>query len=86
VRSRTLRPHSPYLEQVAGADPQPRPFDAVALYSDGDAWIEPSAAGYYPGAFNLEIHDIGHFSMLFSKRVFGYVEENLTAPLSIERA
>lgn len=79
ARSKTLRPQSPFVEQVARADPPSRSFEAVALYSDGDAWIEPPTAGYYAGAFNLEIHDVGHFSMLFSKRVFDYVEENLTA-------
>ncbi len=76
----TLRPQSDYVARTAELDPQPRRFDAIALYSDGDAWLEPTTAAYYPGAFNLEVHDIGHLSMLFSKRVFGYVEENLAAP------
>ncbi len=78
---RTVRPQAPLIAEAAAVDPQPRSFDAVALYSDGDAWIDPTAAAYYPGAFNLEVHDIGHLSMLFSQRVFGYIEENLAAPL-----
>ncbi len=78
----SLRPQSTYLADIAEADPPARSFDAVALYSDGDAWLEPTTAAYYPGAFNLEIHDIGHLSMLFSRRVFGYIEENLASPIS----
>ena len=78
--SRALRPEASYVARTAELDPQPRRFDAIALYSDGDAWLEPTTAAYYPGAFNLEVHDTGHLSMLFSKRVFGYVAENLAAP------
>jgi hypothetical protein len=77
----SLRPQAPYIEAVARMDRQPRRFDAVAVYSDGDAWLEPPQAAYYPGAFNLEVHDVGHLSMYFSRRVFAYVVENLSAPL-----
>lgn len=77
---RRLRPGSPYVEAVARCDTLPRQFDAVAIYSDGDAWIEPRQAGYCPAAFNLEVHDLGHLSTFFSRRVFDYVDENLSAP------
>ena len=80
----SLRPQAPYIEAVARMDGQPRRFDAIAVYSDGDAWLEPRQAAYYPGAFNLEVHDVGHLSMYFSRRVFAYVAENLAAPLPAE--
>lgn len=76
----SVRPGAAYIEVVAAMDPTPRSFDAVAVYSDGDGWIEPREAAYYPGAFNLEVHDLGRLSMLFSRRVFAYVTENLVAP------
>lgn len=76
-----VRPQSAYLQAVDEMDAPPRRFDAIAIYSDGDGWIEPADAAYYPGAFNLEVHDVGHLSMLFSARVFHYLEENLEAPL-----
>ncbi len=76
----SVRPGAAYIEAVAAMDPTPRPFDAVAVYSDGDGWIEPRESAYYPGAFNLEVHDLGRLSMLFSRRVFAYVTENLVAP------
>jgi len=79
--SAAVRPPSDYLEAVAVMDERPRAFDAIAIYSNGDGWLEPTDASYYPGAFNLEVHDVGHLSMLFSARVFHYVEENLEAPL-----
>lgn len=75
------RPQSPYLTALEAMDRRPRRFDAIAIYSDGDAWIEPAQAAYLPGAFNLEVHGIGHLAMLFSPRVFAYLEESLTAAL-----
>lgn len=82
----TLRPAAARVAAVARTDGQPRRFDAIAVYSDGDAWIEPQHAAYYPGAFNLEVHDVGHLSTFFSRRVFAYVAENLGAPLPAETA
>lgn len=81
VQPRACRPQSLYLETVANTDTRPRPYDAVAIYSDADAWLEPTAAAYCPGAFNLEVHGVGHVAMLFSRRVFTYIEENIASPL-----
>ena len=80
----SCRPQSTYLQSVARMDERPRRFDAIAVYSDGDGWLEPSEAAYLPGAFNLEVHGIGHLAMLFSSRVFGYLEENIAAPLPVD--
>ena len=75
-----LAPGSAYLLTVQEADhSEDRNFDAIAIYSDADALIEPPENGYYPGAFNIEVHDVGHFTMLFSPRVFRLIAENLEA-------
>jgi len=75
------RPDAPYLRTVTEMDRSPRAFDAIAIYSGGDAWLEPTEGGYYPGAYNIEIKDIGHLSMLSSSRVLGLIHENLEAAL-----
>ncbi len=73
-----LRPGSTLISTLETTDPSAgRPFEAVALYSPGDAWIEPTDAAYYAGAFNIEVRDTGHYSMLFSQRVFQLIAENL---------
>ena len=77
-----LRPDSPYVSGVATTEPTPRPFDAIAIYSEADAWIEPIDGAYYPGAFNVVVKDVGHLASLFSTSVFRLVAENLEAVLS----
>jgi hypothetical protein len=68
------------ISNLAALDPPGRAFDAVAIYSDFDAWVFPAEDAYYPGAFNIEVRGIGHVTMLFSNRVAGLVLENLSAP------
>lgn len=81
--SRTaLRPGSECLARLARADAAPRHFDAIALYSDFDAWVRPLDNAYYPGAFNIEVRGIGHMAMLFSRRAFDIILENVSAPLA----
>jgi len=76
-----LRPGSDYLKTLATLDRPRRAFDAIAIYSDFDAWAQTSDDAFYPGAFNIEVRGVGHLSMLFSGRVAGLVLENLAAPL-----
>jgi hypothetical protein len=40
----------------------------------------PPSAAYWPGAFNIEVRGLGHMSLLFSRRVYELVRENLDAP------
>ncbi len=79
-----VHPKSAYISLVNEADPRQRKFDGIALYSDGDAWLDPTDGAYYPGAFNIEVHGVGHFSLLFSDQVFRYIAENLEADLPSE--
>ena len=81
-----MRPDSPLLQRLASDDPVPALVECVAIYSTGDAVVIPPHNGYYKGAFNIEVAGTGHMSMLFSRRIYGLVRENLEAPLAAARA
>lgn len=72
-----LRPDSEFLHQLAAADRAPQQFEATAVQSEFDATILPYDNGYYPAAFNVSVRDTGHFTLLFSRRIFALVAENL---------
>jgi len=80
-----MRPDSPLLARLAADDPVPACADCVAIYSADDAIIVPASAGYWPGAFNVEVRGLGHMSLLFSRRVYELIRENLDAPLAAGR-
>jgi len=77
-----MRPDSPFLRRLGAEDPVPALVDCIAIYSADDAVVVPAAAGYYPGAFNIEVRGLGHMSLLFSRRVYELVRENLAAERS----
>lgn len=79
TKFRALDPSSRFLRDLAEQDSVPRRFDAIAISSELDAWVVPNDAAYYPGAFNIVVRDVGHFSLLFSKRIAGLIAENLRA-------
>ncbi len=81
-----MRPDSPLLKRLASDDPVPALVECVAIYSTGDAVVVPPHNGYYKGAFNIEVAGTGHMTMLFSRRIYGLVRENLEAPLEAARA
>ena len=74
-----MRPGSPLLARLAADDPVPRLVDCISIYSADDAVVVPASRAYYPGAFNIEVHGLGHLSLLFSRRVYALVRENLAA-------
>jgi triacylglycerol esterase/lipase EstA (alpha/beta hydrolase family) len=77
-----MRPTSPFLARLAQDDPVPTLVDCIAIYSADDAVVVPPSAGYWAGAFNIELRGLGHMSLLFSRRVHELVRENLAAPLA----
>ena len=81
-----MRPDSPLLTRLAGDDPVPTLVECIAIYSTGDAVVVPPHNGYYKGAFNIEVAGTGHMAMLFSRRIYELVRENLEAPLDATRA
>lgn len=76
------RPGSPLLRRLAADDPVPALVDCISIYSHDDPLVLPSGNGYYPGAFNIEVHDLGHASMLRAPRLHTLVHENLAAELA----
>ncbi len=74
-----MRPGSPLLARLAADDPVPRLADCISIYSADDAVVVPASRAYYPGAFNIEVRGLGHLSLLFSRRVYALVRENLAA-------
>ncbi|HYV57291.1 MAG TPA: alpha/beta fold hydrolase [Candidatus Nitrosopolaris sp.] len=76
-----MRPGSPFLSQLAATDTAPETVDCTSIYSADDAIVAPPANAYYPGAHNIEVRGLGHMSLLFSRRVYELVRENLGAEL-----
>ncbi|HEY3190953.1 MAG TPA: hypothetical protein VGJ70_25905 [Solirubrobacteraceae bacterium] len=72
-----LRPGAPLVARLAEDDPVPAVVETVAIYSRDDAVVVPTTRAYYPGAFNIELGAVGHLSLLFSRRVYALVRENL---------
>ncbi len=66
---------------------RPLGVDCTSVYSLDDALVVPAGDAYCPGAFNIELRRIGHFSLLVSRRVYELVRENLpAAPLTASAA
>ncbi len=77
-----LQPGSRLLNTMNAADHVPQQFDVIAIHSTFDAVILPPGNARSPGAFNIQLKDVGHNAMLFSTRVYQLIAENLAAPLA----
>ena len=82
---RQMRPGSPCLHRLGGANTLPAGTELVSIYSRDDALVVPPSNGYCPGAFNIEVRGPGHMSLLFSRRVYELVRENLAAEVEPAR-
>ena len=69
------------MRDLGDADSVAGRFDAIALSSTFDAWIVPPDAAYYPGAFNIAVDGIGHYRLLFSRKIWELIDENLPTGL-----
>jgi len=79
--NRTLRPGSPLMTMMSAGDRVPLQFDVIAVHSSFDAFVLPPANAVYPEAFNIQLHDVGHYTLLFSAKVYRLLVENLSAPI-----
>jgi pimeloyl-ACP methyl ester carboxylesterase len=75
-----VRPDAAVMRHLAAGDRVPQQFEVTAIYSDFDAFAAPTELAYYPGAFNIEVRGVGHFTLLRSRRIGDLVIENLNAP------
>jgi pimeloyl-ACP methyl ester carboxylesterase len=82
---RQMRTASPLLRRLGTDDPVPGLVDCISIYSLADAVVVPPGNAYYPGAFNVEVRTLGHMSLLFSRRVYDLVRENLAAEPAARR-
>ncbi len=81
-RGATVVPESPLLRRLKAGDRVPAQFDTIAIHSTFDATVLPLEYALYPGAFNAQFDDVGHFTLLWSRKVYRVLAENLGAPLS----
>ncbi len=76
-RIKPMRPGSRFLQGLAENDPLPSRLAITAVFSGFDALVFPQRLAEYPGAMNVEVDDVGHMSLLVSRRVYRVVEESL---------
>jgi triacylglycerol lipase len=76
-----LAPESRLLGKLNAADHLPQQFDVIAIHSTFDATILPPQNAQYPGAFNVQLNNVGHYALLFSSKVYRLLAENLAASL-----
>lgn len=72
-----LRPGSAFLDELIRAEKSPVLAQVTAIASPFDAIVFPFDLAYLPGAFNVTVDGVGHFSMLYSERVYTLIAENL---------
>jgi pimeloyl-ACP methyl ester carboxylesterase len=76
---RALAPESPLIERLGLQVDAPGSPERIAIYSEFDAWVVPVEGAYDPGALNIQVRGVGHFSLITSRRVFELLAENLTS-------
>jgi triacylglycerol esterase/lipase EstA (alpha/beta hydrolase family) len=72
-----LRPECSFLAELATDDPIPGKVDFTAIYSSFDHLVVPAGHGYYAGVGNIVVEGVGHNGLLWSRRVYDLVRENL---------
>jgi hypothetical protein len=77
-----LAPNGSLLRDLNLDDRLPQALDLITIHSSFDATIVPPRHAIYPNAFNIQLHGIGHYRLLFSRQVFRLLSENLDAPYS----
>jgi len=74
-----LRPGSAFLDTLVRGERFPVRDRFASIASPFDAIVFPFDLAYCPGAFNVTVERMGHFSMLYSERVYALIAENLAA-------
>jgi pimeloyl-ACP methyl ester carboxylesterase len=72
-----LRPGATFLDDLVRGESLPTQTHVTAIASAFDAVVFPFDLAYWPGAFNVSVEHVGHFSMLYSERVYALLAENL---------
>jgi triacylglycerol lipase len=72
-----MREGSAFLHDLGDDDPIPGAVDFTAIYPSFDTLVVPAAQAYYPGVGNIEVEGVGHMGLLWSRRVYQLIRENL---------
>jgi len=75
-----LRPGSSLLDELVRSEKLPTRAHVAAIASPFDAIVFPFDLAYCPAAFNVTVERVGHFSMLYSERIYTLIAENLDLP------
>ncbi len=80
---RELRPESRLVQEVT-RNHRGQSLDRIALHSAFDATVLPPEGAYWAEAYNIRLRDTGHYTLLYSRKAFELLLENIDAEL--ERA
>jgi hypothetical protein len=65
-----MRLHSPWLAEIAAAEPASRSANFTCFYGRCDNIVFPAASGTLPGAINVHLPGTAHVQMAFRDVVF----------------
>ena len=71
-----LRPRTPFFQRMAAA-PLPKSTQVTVLWSRADALVGTSEYASWRGCEELVFDDLGHLSLLYSRRVTAEIIERL---------
>jgi hypothetical protein len=58
-------------------DPVPEGTNVTSISSTFDAVVFPPDLAHYPGALNVKLDWVGHYSLLTAERVYRLAKENI---------
>jgi triacylglycerol lipase len=80
TNGRQMRQRSPWLTELAAAEPVTRATRFTCFYGHCDNIVFPAASGILPGAQNLHVPDMAHVQMAYQAVIFNEVWRWLSAP------
>ncbi len=86
VNGLEMRLRSPWLSDLAAAEPATRATRFTCFYGHCDNIVFPAASGTLPGAQNLHVPGTAHVQMAFQAEVFNEVWRWLSTPTDASRA
>jgi triacylglycerol esterase/lipase EstA (alpha/beta hydrolase family) len=76
-----IRPGSHFLTRLAEEDHLADAVNLATIASPFDAIVFPTDTAHWKGALNITVDGLGHHAMLYSRRVYTLLRENLDIPL-----
>ena len=76
-----IRPGSHFIERLTHEDRLAENVSVTTIASPFDAIVFPTDTAHLSGALNVTVDAIGHHALLYSKRIYTVLRENLEVPL-----